>query len=153
MPEQAPSPVPEGMSTVTPHLWFNGNCREAIDFYATALAATWQNEPIPAPDGSGVWHVMMQIGDSNIMAADALQVTAESGPGGTTTVGFWLYVADCDAWFDRAVAAGCAVIDPVADMFWGDRVGKVQDPYGHVWAFATHKLVYSEEEMAAALGG
>jgi PhnB protein len=63
-----------------------------------------------------------------------------------------LYVHDCDAWFERAVRAGWDVIDPIEDLFWGDRVGKVKHPYGHTWTFATHKLVFSDEGMAAAMG-
>jgi len=151
MPEPARSPVPEGMSTVTPHLWFAGDCAKAIEFYEQALGATLDSDPIPAPDGTGVWHAMLRIGDSNVMAADTTGEKAEAGPAGRTTVGFFLYVDDCDAWYERAVAAGCEVVDPIADMFWGDRVGKVRDPFGHVWAFATHKWVYSDEEMAAAM--
>ena len=150
MPTPAPSPVPEGMSTITPHLWFNGNCAEAVEFYQRALGARLQGDIIPGPQG-GVWHAMMSIGDSKIMAADA-EGAHEHGPEDHTTVGFFLYVHDCDAWYDRAVEAGCTVIDPIEDMFWGDRVGKVKDPYGHTWAFATHKLVFSDEEMAAAMG-
>ena len=153
MPQPAPSPVPEGMSTITPHLWFNGDCAQAIDFYQEALGATLNGPPIPAPDGSGIWHVLLRVGDSQLMAADAFGTDVEHGQTGPTPVSFFLYVDDCDVWFDRAVAAGCEVVDEMEDMFWGDRVGKVKDPYGHVWAFATHKLVYTEEEMAAAMAG
>ncbi len=153
MPEAAPQPVPEGMSTVTPHLWFGGDCASAIDFYQQALGATVIGEPVPAPDGTSIWHVMLQIGDSKVMMADAQRGAWEGAPSGGTSVGFFTYVDDCDAWFERAVAAGCEVIDPLEDMFWGDRTGKVKDPFGHTWAFATHKWIFSEEEMAAQMGG
>ncbi len=147
MPEPAAHPVPEGMSTVTAHLWFNGNCADAIEFYKEALGAIFPAAPIPSPDG-GVWHAMMQVGDTNIMLADMPAGGWEHGPDGGTTVGFWTYVDDCDAWYERAVAAGCEVIDRIADMFWGDRMGKVKDPFGHAWVFATHKFTPTEEEMA-----
>lgn len=150
MPTPAPNPVPEGMSTVTPHLWFNGNCGEAVAFYQRALDAHLLGDVVPGPDG-GVWHAMFSIGGSNMMAADH-EGDHEGGPTDRTTVGLFLYVEDCDAWFERAVDAGCEVIDPLEDMFWGDRVGKVKDPYGHVWAFATHKLLVSDEEMATFIG-
>ena len=153
MPEPAPTPVPEGMSTVTPHLHFGGNCAEAIEFYQKALGAEVIGEPVPSPDGQSIWHAMLAIGDSNVMLADAQPGLWEHGAESGTTVGFWLYIDDCDAWYDRAVTAGCEILDAIDDMFWGDRVGKVKDPFGHVWAFATHKLVFSDEEMAASMGG
>lgn len=153
MPEPAPQPVPDGMSTVTAHLWFKGDCREAIGFYEDALGGALVSDVVPTPDGSAVWHAMLQVGDSRIMMADAMPGGIETGPDAATTVGFWLYVDDSDLWYGRAVAAGCEVIDEIQDMFWGDRVGKVRDPYGHVWAFATHKWNPTEEDMAASMSG
>lgn len=151
MPEPAPSPVPEGMSTVTPHLWFAGDGADAIGFYARALGASTVGEVFRTQDDAGIWHAMLRIGGSNVMMADAPPGSWESGPANGTSVGFFLYVDDCDAWYERAVAAGCEVIDPLE--VWGDRVGEVKDPFGHTWAFATHKWVFSEEGMAAATGG
>lgn len=152
MPQPAPSPIPEGMSTITPHLHFSGDCADAIDFYREALGATLLGDAVPSPDGRSVWHAMMQIGDSKVMMADAAPGLRERGPGDHTTVGLFLYVEDCDAWFESAVAAGAQVIDEPADMFWGDRMSKVLDPFGHIWSFATHKLVFGEEEMARLMG-
>ncbi len=152
MPTPAANPVPDGMPTVTAHMWFNGNCREALTYYAGAFGAE-VGEIVPSPDGSAVWHSMLRIGDTQLMAADAPPGLPEQGPTGSTTVGFFLYVDDCDAWFDRAVDAGCTVVDPLVDQFWGDRMGKVRDPFGHVWGIATHTWDFTEEEMAAAMAG
>ena len=147
MPTKAPRPVPEGMHTVTPHLWFTGNCREAVEFYQKAFGAEATSPVVPSPDGKSVMHAMIKIGDSNLMMADAWPGLAEQGPQGATTIGLFLYVADCDALYERATRAGCEVIDAIGDMFWGDRMGKVKDPFGHVWAIATHKWLYTPEEM------
>ena len=128
MPEKAPQPVPEGMHTVTIHLWFNGNCKEAIDFYQKAFGAELARPPVPTPDGSGIMHAMLRLGDSNIMMADANSEQWEQGPKGSATAGMWCYVDDCDALFNRAVEAGCEVVYTLMDAFWGDRNGKVKDP-------------------------
>ena len=116
------------------------------------MGATLEGDPVPSPDGDSIWHAMLHIGDSKVMMADAVPGW-EGGPESNTTVGFFCYVEDSDSWFRRAVEAGCEVIDVVDDMFWGDRVGRVKDPFGHVWSFATHKWVYTDEEMAARMGG
>ena len=147
MAEPAPSPVPEGMSTITTHLWFNGNCSDALDFYQKAFGAELAAPAVPAPGGNGVLHAMMSIGSSKIMMADAFPGSWERGPDGNATAGLFFYVDDCDALHQRAVEAGCEEIGPMADMFWGDRAGKVKDPYGHCWAIATHKWLYTDEEI------
>ena len=147
MPEKALKPVPERMHTVTVHLWFDGNCKEAIDFYQKAFGAELAAPPVPTPDGNGIMHAMLKLGDSNIMMADAMPEQWEQGPKGSATAGMWCYVNDCDALFSRAVEAGCEVVYPLMDAFWGDRNGKVKDPFGHCWGFASHKWVLTEEEM------
>lgn len=147
MPEKAPKSVPEGMHTVTVHLWFDGNCKEAIDFYQKAFGAELAETPVPTPDGRGIMHAMLKMGNSNIMMADALPEQWEQGPNGTATAGMWCYVDDCDTLFNRAVEAGCEVIYPLMDAFWGDRNGKVKDPYGHCWSFASQKWILTQEEM------
>lgn len=146
MPQPAPKPVPDGMHTVTPHLHFEGDAKRAFAFYQEAFGAEVVTPIVPGPDGTGVMHAMIRIGDSNIMMADAVPGW-ERGPRRGTTVGMWVYVEDCDALFDRATEAGCTVIMPMDDMFWGDRMGKLKDPFGHTWAIATHKLVYTPEEI------
>ena len=147
MAEKAPKPVPDGMNIATAHLWFNGNCGEAIELYKKILEAEFAFPPMPWPDGKGVMHAMMRIGDTNIMMADAWPGRWEKGPTDGTTMSFFLYVEDCDASYNRAIEAGCEVVEEMMDAFWGDRMGKVKDPFGHCWSFATYKWVYTEEEM------
>ena len=147
MAEKAPSSKPAGMHTLTPHLWFNGNCQEAVAFYQKALGATLTAPVVMGPGGSSVLHAMLAIGDSPFMLADAWPGTWEKGPDGSSTVGLWVYVEDCDALFKRAADAGCETEFEMMDAFWGDRMGKVRDPFGHCWAIATHKLVLTPEEI------
>ncbi len=146
MPTPAPSPVPEGMHTITPHLWFNGDAAAAIELYQRGFGAEIVGEVNKAPNG-GVMHAMLRFGSSCVMLADAWPGNWEKGPDGMATAGLWLYVRDCDALFERAAKAGCEVVMPLADMFWGDRMGKLKDPFGHVWAIATHKEVLTPAEL------
>jgi len=147
MARPASKPVPGEMHTITPHLYFNGNCEEAVDFYQKALGANLACPVMKGPEGKGVMHAMLQIGDSHVMLADACPGHREKGPSDGVTTGFWLYVENCDAWFQRAVDAGCEVLMQLNDAFWGDRFGQVKDPFGHCWSFATHKWDLTPEEM------
>ncbi len=81
------------------------------------------------------------------MMADAWPRSWEKGPESSATAGLWVYVKDCDALYERASMAGCEVLMSMMDAFWGDRMGKVKDPYGHCWAIATHKWDLTPEEM------
>ena len=150
MPQKAPKPVPDGMHTVTPHLWFNGNCKAALAFYNKVFGVETVSPPVPTPDGKGIMHAMIRFGDSHIMMADALKHRWEQGPDQSTTAALFLYVEDCDALYDRALEAGCEVVDEMMDTFWGDRMGEVKDPFGHCWSIASHKWVLSPEEMQKA---
>lgn len=143
-------PIPDGFHTVTPHLVVKG-ASEAIDWYAKAYGAE-EIERMPAPDGDRLMHAMIRIGDSFIMLMDEVPVCGLQGPKllGGTSVTINLYVEDVDAVFEQAVAAGAEVAMPVADMFWGDRYGKLTDPFGHSWSIATHIRDVSPEEMAEA---
>lgn len=147
MVKPAPKPVPEGMNTLTTMLFFNGNCREAIEFYEKAFGAELMGPIVPGPDGKEVMHAMLKFGNSQIMLADAMPGEWEKGPEKFATASLFMYVEDCDSIFKRATAAGCQVRMPMADMFWGDRMGKVKDPYGHCWVIATYKYVLTPEEM------
>ena len=147
MASNAKAPIPEGMHTATPYLWFNGNCAEAIQLYQKAFGAKLSGEVATGPGGDGVMHAMLRIGDANLMMADAWPGSWEKGPETAATMGLWLYVEDCDALFERAAGAGCEVVMPMMDAFWGDRMGKVKDPFGHCWAIATHKWEYTPEEI------
>jgi len=147
MPKNAPKHIPDGMNTVTTHFWFNGNCKEAIEFYKKALGADSLFPSVESPDGKSILHAMLKLGDSNLMLADAWPGQWEQGPKDNATTGIFLYVEDCDALYNQAIDAGCKVVDEMMDAFWGDRMGKVKDPFGHCWAIATHKLILTPEEM------
>jgi uncharacterized glyoxalase superfamily protein PhnB len=147
MAKPAPKPVPDGMNTLTTHLWFNGDCGRAFEFYQQAFGAEAMAPPVPAPDGKSVMHAMLRIGSSHVMMADAWPGAWERGPEDGATAGLFVYVDDCDALFERATAAGCEAIAPMADMFWGDRMGKVKDPFGHCWGIASHRWEYTPEEI------
>ncbi len=142
------NPIPEGYHTITPHLVIR-NAGEAIEFYKEAFGAE-EICRMPGPDGKTIMHAEIKIGNSMLMMADEMPQ-----PGGHkspqtlngTTVNLCLYVEDCDKVFYRAVEAGASPIMPPADMFWGDRYGKVADPFGHEWAIATHKQDLTPEEI------
>jgi len=147
MPKPAPRPVPEGMNTITTQLWFKGDCAQAVDFYQKAFGAELAAPVAYGPGGKTVMHAMLKLGDSHVMMADAWPGAWEKAPQGSATAGLFVYVDDCDRLFERATRAGCETIFPMADMFWGDRMGKVKDPYGHCWGIATHRWIMTPEEM------
>jgi PhnB protein len=141
-------PIPDGFHTITPTFMFK-DTRKAIAFYKKAFGAT-EKFLMPGPDGKGVMHAQIQIGDSNIMMGDEHpQPDCKSAETlGASPIGMYLYVKDVDAAFKKALAAGGAVRMPVQDMFWGDRMGCVKDPFGYSWTLATHVADVSPEEMA-----
>ena len=139
-------PVPDGYHTVTPYLIIGG-ASAAIDFYKKAFGAE-ELFRMPMPGGR-VGHAELQIGDSRIMLADEFPDMGARGPKtvGGSPISLMLYVSDCDAVFNRAVAAGGTVKRPLKDQFYGDRSGIVEDPFGHTWNIATHKEDLSAEEV------
>jgi uncharacterized glyoxalase superfamily protein PhnB len=151
-------PIPSGQHAITPHLVIKG-ASEAIEFYKKAFGAEEISRmPMPGPDGSlRLGHVAIQIGDSRLFLADEFPEWGVKGPNGTSPVTIHLYVNDADATFSQAVEAGATVAMPLADMFWGDRYGKLVDPFGHHWSIATHKEDLTPEQMrermAATMGG
>ena len=130
------SPIPEDFHTITPQLAVNG-VADAIAWYAKALGA---NELLRnlAPDGVRIMHAELLLGDSRFFVVDEFDgsMKAPSTLGGSP-VTLHLYVRDVDALFDRAVGAGATVVLPVADQFWGDRYGILDDPFGHRWSIAS----------------
>ena len=144
-------PIPEGFRTVTPHLVVN-DCKAAIEFYKNAFGAE-ERYRMTAPDGSKVVHAEISIGDSVVMLADEFPEMGSNSPTsiGDTPVSVHLAVEDVDRWFSRAVDAGATVTMPLEDMFWGDRYGRLSDPFGHSWSLATHIKDATPEEMDAAL--
>lgn len=140
-------PVPQGYHTATPYLTIK-NAGEAIDFYKRAFGAE-EIVRMPSPDGKGVMHAEIKIGNSMLMIADEWPQADCKSPKtlGGTSVNIFLYVQDVDATFQKAVSAGAKATMPPTDMFWGDRYSKVVDPYGHSWGIATHKLDMTPEEI------
>jgi uncharacterized glyoxalase superfamily protein PhnB len=145
-------PIPEGMHSVTPHLVCAG-AADAIDFYKKAFGAV-EVARLPGPDGK-LMHAMVRIGDSALMLVDENPQYGMLGPkalkGSSVTI--HLYVGDADECVARAVKAGARVTMPLDDMFWGDRYGKLEDPFGHHWSVATHVRDVSREEMQKAMQG
>ena len=141
-------PIPEGNHTVTAGLVVRGG-KKAIEFYKTAFGAQVLNV-MNGPDGQSVMHAELKIGDSKIYIGDenpemgAVSPQALNG----SPVSLNIYTEDCDAMVKRAVAAGAKITMPIADMFWGDRYGKITDPFGHHWGIATHIEDVSEADMA-----
>ena len=140
------SPVPAGYHTVTPVLVCR-NAAGAIDFYKKAFSAK-EISRMPMPDGT-VAHAELQIGDSRIMLGDEMPAMGARAPQtvGGSPVHIFLYVPNVDQMFQRAIAAGATPDMPPMDQFWGDRYGKLTDPFGHKWNLATHIEDVSEKEM------
>ena len=146
--------IPEGYHSVTPYLIFSG-ASDAIAFYKRALGA--EEVMRMADPGGRIHHAEIKIGDSRIMMADEhpeLQALSPKTVGGSP-VSIHLYVEDVDTAVEHAVAAGAKLIRPVADQFYGDRLGGIEDPFGYRWFIATHKEDLSMDEIrrrAAAQG-
>jgi PhnB protein len=148
-------PIPDGYLSVTPYLILS-SASDAIAFYKKALGA---DEVMRMDDPAGkIHHAEIAIGGSRIMLADEhpeIQALSPKTIGGSP-VSMHVYVEDVDALMERAVAAGAKLIRPVADQFYGDRVGGIEDPFGYRWFIATHKEDLSMDEIrrrAAAQAG
>jgi PhnB protein len=144
------NPIPKGLHTVTPNLTLR-DCAKAIDFYKRALGAE-EVSRMPGPDGKSIWHAELRIGDSIVFLNDEMPGMSRPPPSpeAADPVTMWLYVADCDAMYKRAIGAGAKSLDPPTDMFWGDRCCGVADPFGYRWAFATHQKDLTDAEMRRA---
>jgi len=142
--------IPPGMHTVTPHLVCAG-AAAAIEFYKKAFGAA-EVSRVAGPDGR-IWNAQIKIGDSHLMLVDEFPEMGSRGPRalGGTAVTIHLYVDDADVTFAQAVRSGCTVRMPLADMFWGDRYGLLDDPFGHSWSVATHQRDVCEDELAVAM--
>jgi PhnB protein len=144
------APIPQGMHAVTPNLTIKG-CAKAIEFYKEALDAV-EASRFPSPDGTGILHAELRVGDSVVFMNDEMPGSDVRAPSREhrSPASFWLYSADCDAAFERAVKAGATAKMAPADMFWGDRCGMVADPFGYNWTFATHVKDMTRDEMRVA---
>lgn len=150
MTSSTTKPVEDGMHTVTPHLICAG-AADAIDFYARAFGA---EEVMRLPDPNGkLAHAAVRIGDSMVMLMDEFPDWQARGPRtlGGSSVTIHLSVPDVDAAFRRAVEAGATTRMEPADMFWGDRYGVVEDPFGHQWSMATHIRDVPVDELQEAM--
>jgi PhnB protein len=151
MSQPATRTIPEGMHTLTPHIVCAG-AADAIEFYKKAFNAV-ERMRMPGPGGK-LMHASLKIGDSTLMLVDEMpECGGAIGPKALkgTPVTIHLYVDDVDAAIAQAEKAGAKVTMPAADMFWGDRYGQIEDPFGHRWSIATHKVDLSLEEMQAAM--
>ena len=141
---KAAKPVPEGYHTLTPHLTLDDAAR-TIDWYKRAFGAEELGRH-PGPDGT-IMHAELRIGNSRFMVNDTMPGMKGPAEYGGSPASLWLYVEDCDALFNRAVAAGGSVQMPMADQFWGDRGGAVTDPSGYTWWIASRKEELTDEEL------
>jgi uncharacterized glyoxalase superfamily protein PhnB len=140
-------PIPDGFNTVSIYLIVK-NAVEAVEFYTKALGAK-AGHRMPGPDGKSTMHAEMCIGNSTFMLTDENPAWEMKSPEtlGGSPASLHIYVEDADALFNQAVQAGCTPLAPIEDAFWGDRYGKVKDPFGYQWGIATHKEDLSPEEM------
>lgn len=143
-------PVPEGFNTVSAYVIVK-DVEAALAFYEKAFGAC-TGDVMRMPGGQGVLHAEMALGNSMIMfSPENPQWGATSAETlGGSPISLHVYVEDCDALWERAIAAGCTEVAPLMDAFWGDRFGKLQDPFGIQWSIATHKVDLTPEEMDAA---
>lgn len=144
---KAKSPIPAGHHTVTPQLTLD-NAAQAIEWYKRALGAEEVSRAV-GPDGK-IMHAELRVGNSPIMMNDAMGGGKDPKALGGSPASFWVYVEDCDALFNRAVAAGARVapgpMGKLTDQFWGDRSGTFTDPSGYMWTIATRKEDLTPEE-------
>jgi PhnB protein len=138
--------IPEGYPTATPYLTVQDGAK-ALAFYQQAFGAT-EVMRLTNPDGK-IGHAEIKIGDSLIMLSDEFPGMGNASPHslGGTTIGIHLYVEDVDGLVRQAVAAGARLVEPVEDKFYGDRTGKLEDPFGHSWTVATHQEDLPLEEL------
>ena len=143
----AVKPIPDGYRAVTPYLIVDG-AAQALEFYKQVFGATEQMR-MAGPDGR-IGHAEMRIGDSVVMLADEVPDMGYRGPKayGGSALSLMVYVADVDATFRRALAAGAIERRAVQNQFYGDRSGTLEDPFGHTWTVSTHVEDLSPDEMA-----
>jgi PhnB protein len=145
---KAKSPIPEGLHSVTPQLTLD-NAAQAIEWYKKALGAE-EISRFSGPDGK-IMHAELRIGNSKFFLNDAMMGGKGPKALGGSPITLWIYTEDCDALYNRALAAGATVLPggmhSIRDQFWGDRSGTVNDPHGYQWTIATRKEDLSQNEM------
>jgi PhnB protein len=142
--------LPKGMTAVTPHLVIAG-AEKALDFYVRVFGAT-EDYRLAGPDGK-VAHAQIRIGGAPIMLGEEAPDWGSFSPRTLkgSPVAVHLYVDDVDAFMAKAEKGGAKITAPAADMFWGDRYGKLEDPFGHRWSVATFVREVGPEEMEKAM--
>ena len=145
-PQKKVNPIPSEYPGITPYLSVN-DAAAAIEFYKKGFGAT-EVMRLPGPDGK-LGHAEIKIGSALVMLADELPDYGNLSPKtlGGSAVRLHMYVEDVDAFFEKAVAAGAKILFPIANQFYGDRSGRLEDPFGHVWLVSTHIEDVSPEEM------
>jgi PhnB protein len=140
------NPIPQGYHTVTPSIVVRG-AEEALDFYRKAFNAE-ETLRMPGPDGK-IIHAEFRIGNSVMMLGDEMPDMGAKSPLslGGSPVSFFIYLENVDEAWQRAINAGAKQVMPLADMFWGDRAGCVDDPFGHHWWLAQHVADLTPDEI------
>jgi len=138
-------PIPAGYHSVTPQLMFK-DTQKAIEFYKKAFGAE-VTKIFSNPSGSGIMHATIRIGDSIVMMGDEMPGCGSAETTGGSPISLFLYVKNADEVFNQTLAAGGKTVMPVEDMFWGDRAGNIQDPFGYSWMIATHKRDMTKDEI------
>lgn len=136
-------PIPEGYSTVTPWI-ISRDTAKLLDFMKQAFEAQ-ELARVYNEDGA-IGHAEAKIGDAIVMAFDAKEEWPD------TPCFLRLYVPDGDAVYQRALSAGATSVTEMTSMFWGDRIGRVRDPFGNVWWIMTHVENVAPEEMEKRAG-
>jgi PhnB protein len=148
-PDVPVTPIPEHLHTVTPRLVV-GDGDAAIAFYGAAFGAEEVGERFAHPDGA-VIHAEVRIGDTVVMitaeAGDSGPARSPQGSDAATSVIMATYWEEVDAAWERAIAAGAEIIFPLADHFYGERGGRLRDPFGHQWMLSARIELVSPEEM------
>lgn len=143
----AVSPIPQHLHSVTPSIVCTP-CVDAIEFYKSAFGAEETAPRMTGPDGS-IGHAEITIGDSVVMLADEWPGGPTQSPAtlGGSTAALFIYTDDVDAMWEDAIAAGAEVIFPLEVHFYGDKGGRVRDPFGHTWGLGQHVEDVGDEEM------
>ncbi len=141
------NPIPEGYASVSVSLIVS-DVERALEFYRKALGAM-PSECLWSIDGKSILHGEMRLGDSRVMLSPENPDWGTKSPAtlGGSPVSMHVYLPDADAAFRRAIDAGCEVAYPMEDAFWGDRYGKVKDPFGHSWGLATRREALTLAEI------
>lgn len=146
------APIPAGYTSVTPYIIVH-DAKAALAFYLAAFGAQIEVQ-LDMPDGN-IGHAEFCVGGAHIMlgqeTTEGEQVFQSPRALGGTASSIMLYVPDCEAVFAASVQAGATVLEPLSLKFYGDKAGRIQDPFGHQWMIATHVENVSDDEVKRRL--